>query len=110
MFSHEIHLVIPGHSLGGALASLIGVTFGVPVVTFESPGEKLAAARLHLPSPVGGISSRTGFLVLAHRNVYSPQRTTLHIFCIQRTQSLWAYVMVSLRHALWEAMQWSLGS
>lgn len=40
-----------GHSLGGALASLIGITFGVPVVTFESPGEKMAARRLHLPSP-----------------------------------------------------------
>ncbi|KAI9574040.1 alpha/beta-hydrolase [Boletus coccyginus] len=42
---------ITGHSLGGALASLLGVTFGVPVVAFESPGEKLAAKRLHLPSP-----------------------------------------------------------
>ncbi|KAI0927815.1 hypothetical protein AcW1_005235 [Taiwanofungus camphoratus] len=40
-----------GHSLGGSLASLIGVTFGVPVVAFEAPGEKLAATRLHLPSP-----------------------------------------------------------
>ena len=41
-----------GHSLGGALSSLLGITFGVPVVTFEAPGEKLAAARLHLPLPV----------------------------------------------------------
>lgn len=41
-----------GHSLGGSLASLLGVTFGVPVVAFEAPGEKLAAARLHLPTPV----------------------------------------------------------
>ncbi|KAF5386866.1 hypothetical protein D9615_002087 [Tricholomella constricta] len=40
-----------GHSLGGALASLIGVTFGAPVVAFEAPGERLAAKRLHLPSP-----------------------------------------------------------
>jgi putative lipase involved disintegration of autophagic bodies len=45
-------LWIIGHSLGGALASLLGVTFGAPVVTFESPGEKMAAQRLHLPSPV----------------------------------------------------------
>jgi lipase ATG15 len=42
---------LSGHSLGGALSSLIGVTFGAPVVAFEAPAEKLAAARLHLPSP-----------------------------------------------------------
>lgn len=40
-----------GHSLGGALASLLGVTFGAPVVAFEAPGEKMASQRLHLPSP-----------------------------------------------------------
>ncbi|KAH9481324.1 Putative lipase ATG15 [Psilocybe cubensis] len=40
-----------GHSLGGALSSLIGITFGLPVVAFEAPGERLAATRLHLPSP-----------------------------------------------------------
>ncbi|KAI0342675.1 alpha/beta-hydrolase [Trametopsis cervina] len=42
---------IIGHSLGGALASLLAVTFGVPAVAFESPGEKLASTRLHLPQP-----------------------------------------------------------
>ncbi|KAF5391654.1 hypothetical protein D9757_002489 [Collybiopsis confluens] len=47
----DSNIWIIGHSLGGALASLIGVTFGAPVVTFESPGEKMAARRLHLPSP-----------------------------------------------------------
>ncbi|KAJ7205011.1 Alpha/Beta hydrolase protein [Mycena pura] len=40
-----------GHSLGGSLAALLGATFGCPVVAFETPGEKMAAARLHLPSP-----------------------------------------------------------
>ncbi|EPQ58013.1 alpha/beta-hydrolase [Gloeophyllum trabeum ATCC 11539] len=40
-----------GHSLGGALASLLGITFGFPAVAFESPGERLAANRLHLPLP-----------------------------------------------------------
>lgn len=43
-----------GHSLGGALASLLGTTFGLPAVAFESPGEKLAAHRLHLPTPLRG--------------------------------------------------------
>ncbi|KAF8236256.1 alpha/beta-hydrolase [Tricholoma matsutake] len=40
-----------GHSLGGALASLLGSTYGLPAVAFESPGERLAASRLHLPLP-----------------------------------------------------------
>ncbi|KAG8691028.1 putative lipase atg15 [Ceratobasidium sp. 395] len=40
-----------GHSLGGSLASLIGTTFGAPTVTFEAPGERMAARRLHLPMP-----------------------------------------------------------
>ncbi|KAF7976612.1 hypothetical protein HWV62_6118 [Athelia sp. TMB] len=42
---------IIGHSLGGALATLLGTTFGSPAVAFEAPGEKMAASRLHLPSP-----------------------------------------------------------
>ncbi|THH07288.1 hypothetical protein EW145_g3473 [Phellinidium pouzarii] len=42
---------LTGHSLGGALAALLGTTFGVPAVSFESPGERLAASRLHLPMP-----------------------------------------------------------
>ncbi|KAH7102642.1 alpha/beta-hydrolase [Auriculariales sp. MPI-PUGE-AT-0066] len=40
-----------GHSLGGSLASLLGVTFGSPVVAFEAPSERMAARRLHLPLP-----------------------------------------------------------
>lgn len=44
---------LTGHSLGGALASLLGVTFGAPTVAFESPGDRLAARRLHLPLPPG---------------------------------------------------------
>ena len=43
---------IIGHSLGGAISSLLVATFGAPVVSFESPGEALAARRLHLPTPV----------------------------------------------------------
>ncbi|TFK63238.1 alpha/beta-hydrolase [Pluteus cervinus] len=47
----EANLWLVGHSLGGALASLLGSTYGLPAVAFESPGEKLAAERLHLPLP-----------------------------------------------------------
>ena len=46
----EANIWLTGHSLGGALASLLGTTFGVPAVAFESPGERLAAHRLHLPT------------------------------------------------------------
>ncbi|KAF9265984.1 alpha/beta-hydrolase [Marasmius fiardii PR-910] len=47
----EANIWMVGHSLGGSLASLIGVTFGVPVVAFQAPGEQMASRRLHLPSP-----------------------------------------------------------
>lgn len=40
-----------GHSLGGSLSGLLGVTFGSPVVSFESPGDRMPARRLHLPKP-----------------------------------------------------------
>ncbi|CAO3682500.1 unnamed protein product [Umbelopsis ramanniana] len=42
---------LSGHSLGGSVASLVGQTFGVPTVTFEIPGERLASRRFHLPGP-----------------------------------------------------------
>lgn len=42
---------LTGHSLGGAVSSLLGMTFGLPIVTFEAPGEALAASRLGLPAP-----------------------------------------------------------
>jgi surfactin synthase thioesterase subunit len=48
----DSNIWLTGHSLGGGLASLLGMTFGVPVVAFETSGDKLAAERLHLPSPV----------------------------------------------------------
>lgn len=40
-----------GHSLGGSIATLLALTFGVPAVAFEAPGERMAASRLHLPLP-----------------------------------------------------------
>jgi lipase ATG15 len=54
---------LTGHSLGGAVSSLLGLTFGLPVVTYEAPPDALAASRLGLPSPpntkVGVPQSRT---------------------------------------------------
>ena len=42
---------LAGHSLGGSTSALLGLTFGLPVTTFEAPGDALAAARLGLPPP-----------------------------------------------------------
>ena len=44
---------LAGHSLGGSVASLLGLTFGLPTITFEAPGDALPAARLGLPIPPG---------------------------------------------------------
>lgn len=49
----ESTIWLTGHSLGGALASMVGQTFGVPTVTFESPGDELPSRRLHLPRAPG---------------------------------------------------------
>ncbi|OMH83722.1 putative lipase atg15 [Zancudomyces culisetae] len=47
----DSQIVLTGHSLGGSLAALMGLSFGLPVVAFEAPGDLLAAKRLHLPMP-----------------------------------------------------------
>lgn len=49
----DANVWLTGHSLGGAMTSLLGLTFGLPVVTFEAVPEALPAARLGLPSPPG---------------------------------------------------------
>ena len=51
----DAQIWLTGHSLGGSTASLLGLTFGVPVITFEAPGEALPAARLGLPMPPGNV-------------------------------------------------------
>ncbi|KAI0873077.1 Alpha/Beta hydrolase protein [Hypoxylon argillaceum] len=45
---------VAGHSLGGAVSSMVGLTYGIPVVTFEAVPEALAASRLGLPTPPHG--------------------------------------------------------
>ncbi|GAA5899431.1 hypothetical protein JCM8208_001644 [Rhodotorula glutinis] len=50
MYPHA-QVWLAGHSLGGALAAMLSRTYGVPSVSFESPGDLLPARRLHLPLP-----------------------------------------------------------
>lgn len=40
-----------GHSLGGTVSALVGLRYGLPVVTFQAPGHAMAAKRLGLPTP-----------------------------------------------------------
>ncbi|KAI1393900.1 alpha/beta-hydrolase [Hypoxylon trugodes] len=47
----ESNIWVAGHSLGGSVSSLLGLTYGLPVVTFEAVPEALAAGRLGLPVP-----------------------------------------------------------
>ena len=61
----DSNIWLVGHSLGGSVSSLLGMTFGLPVVTFEAPGEDMAAKRLGLPRPPGGDPNK------AYRRMYS---------------------------------------
>lgn len=83
---------VTGHSLGGALASLVGITFGAPVVAFESPGEKMASQRLHLPSPVGEMPADVKITKKnSHRsqNFHSPPLITSHTSTTPPILSQW---------------------
>lgn len=44
---------VSGHSLGGVVSSLLGLTYGLPTITFEAFPDALAASRLGLPTPPG---------------------------------------------------------
>lgn len=59
-----------GHSLGGVVGTLIGLTFGLPVITFEAFPDALAASRLGLPTP-------PGYRIGAHQ---ARPDTTIHHF------------------------------
>lgn len=48
---------LTGHSLGGLVTTLIALTFGHPVLTFESIPQALAISRLALPTPPGYTSA-----------------------------------------------------
>ena len=44
---------LTGHSLGGVVSALLGLTYGCPVMTYEAYPDALAASRLGLPVPPG---------------------------------------------------------
>jgi putative lipase involved disintegration of autophagic bodies len=55
----SIILYSTGHSLGGALASLVALTFDLPSFTYETPGDLLFAKRLGLLPPAPPTSPPT---------------------------------------------------
>ena len=65
MYPHS-HIWLTGHSLGGVMASLLGATFGVPAVAFESPGDRLAAQRLHVPLPPSAQNNTDALVPVTH--------------------------------------------
>ena len=51
---------VVGHSLGGAIASLVGLAFNMPSVAFEAPPQRLAAQRLGIVIPPRTIDYHIG--------------------------------------------------
>ena len=49
----DSNIWMSGHSLGGSLGAMLGLIYGIPVVTFEAVPDALPAGRLGLPSPPG---------------------------------------------------------
>ncbi|CAL3965808.1 unnamed protein product [Diplocarpon coronariae] len=49
-----------GHSLGGSVSAMIGLTYGIPVLTFQAVPDALPANRLGLPVPPGVDPDRPG--------------------------------------------------
>ncbi|KAI9199604.1 Alpha/Beta hydrolase protein [Polychytrium aggregatum] len=54
-----------GHSLGGSLASLMGITYNLPAIPFQAPGERLYASRLGL-LPTHGVEDFIASLPIYH--------------------------------------------
>lgn len=105
----------------------MGLTFGAPVVAFESPGEAMTARRLHLPSPVSQTPPEFFLVILIHVGlkpslqhithvyhtadvcpifIYDHKYYTAHTVC--NSQLRWAHVTALVPGALSEATPWRL--
>lgn len=64
----DANIITTGHSLGGVLASLIGLQHGIPAISFEAYPQALAAKRLGLPAAgdVAPLRKNTGGFHFGH--------------------------------------------
>lgn len=64
----DSNIITTGHSLGGVLASLIGLQHGIPAISFEAYPQALAAKRLGLPAAgdVAPLRKNTGGFHFGH--------------------------------------------
>lgn len=56
----DANIWLSGHSLGGSVSAMLGLTYGVPVITFQAVPDALPANRLGLPIPPGVDPDRPG--------------------------------------------------
>jgi len=56
----DAQIWLSGHSLGGSVSAMLGLTYGVPVLTFQAVPDALPANRLGLPIPPGVDPDRPG--------------------------------------------------
>ncbi|KAH6643724.1 autophagy related lipase-like protein Atg15 [Boeremia exigua] len=93
----DANIITTGHSLGGVLASLIGLQHGIPAVTFEAYPQAMAAKRLGLPAAgdVAPLRKNTGGFHFGHTAdpVYTGTCNGFSSFC-----SIGGYAFETLCH------------
>lgn len=91
------NIITTGHSLGGVLASLIGLQHGIPAVSFEAYPQAMAAKRLGLPAAgdVAPLRKNTGGFHFGHTAdpVYMGSCNGFSSFC-----SIGGYAFETLCH------------
>lgn len=68
-----------GHSLGGAIASLMGLTVGAPAIAYQAPGERMFASRLGFDLALQrALASLPGDHIYRRGNLYSYRLPLYH--------------------------------